>query len=69
MADRFEAYRNVEVEGIFGKFIIQCQPVPIEIVEEVWNDGEGVALDLMPHEFWYVGDVLRFGEEFLGKDF
>lgn len=41
----------------------------IEDVRELWRLGKAVPLDRMPKEYWWSGDMLRFGERALGKDF
>lgn len=67
--ERFEQYRNVEVQGALGKFILRDVAMPLEVAREIWGEGLAIPMDILPNEFWWQEDLPRFGEEMLGEDF
>lgn len=68
---QFDAYRNVEVKGAIGRIIFKSMPMPLEVAQEIWGDGQSVPLDIVPSEFWREpgAEFPRFSEENLGRDF
>lgn len=67
-AETFDQYRNVEVQGAIGKIILRSVPVPLEVAREIWGQGKGIPLDVVPDEFWRDGNLLRFDERMI-EDF
>lgn len=61
--------RDVRVTGCLGYSMLINERFTMEEVWERTEAGVGTPLDLMPNEFWWAGNVPRFGEEMLGDDF
>lgn len=61
---------GVLVQGAIGQFLM-VELFTVEQIQEAWDRGEQVPLDLMPADFWSPPDMPfpRFGEEMLGPEF
>lgn len=71
----FDSYRNVRVRGAISDIIFRSTAMPMEVFQELTDQGVAVPFDILPHEVWHTVEPVsgqhyyRFGEEMLGKDF
>lgn len=67
LVERYRAGDVVDVgNGYKARFV---HLFSIEEAEFFANMGFAIPMDLWPHEWWWDGNYLRYGEEMLGDEF